>query len=258
MACIFCKSNEDLQTIEHIVPESLGNKHYTLPSGSICKSCNNKFSRYEKEAISSSIIGFEKTRFGIKSKKGKTPSSKVGDIQFDGDENGRKDIITMKGVKNKDIKSFDRKTGILQIVVPGFEKNDVLIGKFLLKLGFEALYKSQKTLFDSIDFSELLGYLNNTTNNDWPFILIKKESNSFKSIPSFLDKYLLTMIHCKLKYLRKEVNTLIFRFEYGGFCANINLLNRQLEWITDYITNEDDKQMIHPEHFKTNFKITMI
>lgn len=256
MSCIFCNSEENQGTIEHIVPESLGNKHYTLPAGCICKTCNNKFSRFEKEAISNSIIGFEKTRFAIKSKKGKTPSSKVEDIEFAGDEQGRKDIVTLKGVKTEDIKSFDPKTKIMQVVVPGFEKNDVQIGKFLLKIGFESLYKSRKQIFNSKDFSELLNYLGNKTNNDWPYLVIQKENRLFTSIPQFLDKFLLNKVHCKLLLFIRDERTLLFRFEYGGFKANINLLNRNIEWIKEYINTTEDKKFVHPEHFQNDIDIS--
>jgi hypothetical protein len=251
MPCIFYNNNENLDTIEHIVPESLGNTNYTLPKESICKECNNRFSKFEKEAISNSIIGFEKTRFAYKSKKGKIPSSKVEDIEFIGDEQGRKDIITIKGVKSEDIKSFDPKTRIMEVVVPGFEKNDVQIGKFLLKIGYEAIYKSERQLFEIYNFSELLDYLNNKTNDDWPFLVIQNDDKPYTSIPRFHDKYLLNKINCKLLYNIHE-GTFLFRFEYGGFKANINLLNRDTKWIKEYINTEEDKNYIHPEHFRND------
>lgn len=257
MVCIICKSNENLETIEHIVPESLGNKTYTLPRDSICKVCNNRFSNFEKEAISKSIIGNEKTRFAIKSKKGNIPRSKVGNIEFVGDEQGRKDVVNLKGVKPEDIKSFDPKTRIMQVIVPGFEKNDVPISKFLLKIGYEALYKSERQLFNIYDFSELLDYLNNRTNNDWPFLVNQKEDKPFTSIPRFNDKFQLNKINCKLLYYI-EGNSFLFRFEYGGFKANINLLNRNTDWIKEYIITEEDKKYIHPEHFQNHINISEI
>jgi len=256
MSCIFCNSTENLDTIEHIVPESLGNGNYILPKESICKDCNNKFSKFEKEAISSSIIGFEKTRFAIRSKKGKIPSSKVQDIEFGGDEQGRKDIVLLKGIKTEDIKSYDPKTGIMEIVVPGFDKNSVQISKFLLKIGFESLYKSERQRFEIYDFSELLHYLNNRNNNDWPFLVIQNEKAPFISIPRFYDKFQLNKINCKLLYLEMNMNTFLFRFEYGGFKANINLLNRNVEWIKEYIASEKDKDYIHPDHFRNDIVIS--
>lgn len=46
MNCIFCKKESDNdKSIEHIIPESLGNKDHILPKGIVCDKCNNFFAR---------------------------------------------------------------------------------------------------------------------------------------------------------------------------------------------------------------------
>lgn len=46
MRCIFCKKDSSSsKSVEHIVPESLGNKHHILPPGFVCDACNNYFAR---------------------------------------------------------------------------------------------------------------------------------------------------------------------------------------------------------------------
>ena len=46
MRCLFCKiSSDSTKSVEHIVPESLGNKRHVLPKGAVCDGCNNYFSR---------------------------------------------------------------------------------------------------------------------------------------------------------------------------------------------------------------------
>ena len=46
MRCIFCKkSSEGSKSVEHIIPESLGNENHVLPAGVVCDACNNYFSR---------------------------------------------------------------------------------------------------------------------------------------------------------------------------------------------------------------------
>ncbi len=40
----FCKQCSDLSnSVEHIIPESLGNKNHVLPKGIVCDRCNNYF-----------------------------------------------------------------------------------------------------------------------------------------------------------------------------------------------------------------------
>ena len=44
MNCIFCKQiSDDSKSIEHILPESLGNKQHILNKGIVCDTCNNYF-----------------------------------------------------------------------------------------------------------------------------------------------------------------------------------------------------------------------
>lgn len=44
--CIFCKQNsEGSRSVEHIIPESIGNTRHILPRGTVCDRCNNYFSR---------------------------------------------------------------------------------------------------------------------------------------------------------------------------------------------------------------------
>jgi hypothetical protein len=42
--CIFCKKDaSSSRSLEHIIPESLGNEEHTLPPGVVCDACNNYF-----------------------------------------------------------------------------------------------------------------------------------------------------------------------------------------------------------------------
>lgn len=76
MRCIFCKSQSDQsQSVEHIIPESLGNTDYVLPKGWVCDSCNNYLSREVEAPFLNSTYG-RSSRFSMQvpSKKGKIPS----------------------------------------------------------------------------------------------------------------------------------------------------------------------------------------
>ena len=75
MKCIFCKqiSNKSV-SIEHILPESLGNIDAILPPGLICDKCNNYFSReVERPVLSSGIFRLLRNDKQLPSKKGKIP-----------------------------------------------------------------------------------------------------------------------------------------------------------------------------------------
>ncbi|PVY69423.1 HNH endonuclease [Cupriavidus alkaliphilus] len=52
MRCIFCKQDSnDSQSVEHIIPESLGSRKRILPQGVVCDKCNNYFARKVEQPI---------------------------------------------------------------------------------------------------------------------------------------------------------------------------------------------------------------
>lgn len=78
MNCIFCKSDStNSKSVEHIVPESLGNKSHTLPPGIVCDKCNNYFAtKIEKYFLESGAINSLRFDQLIKSKRNKIPPVK--------------------------------------------------------------------------------------------------------------------------------------------------------------------------------------
>lgn len=73
--CIYCLSGSDSsRSIEHVIPESLGNTKLVLPPGVVCDGCNNYLSRkVEGPFLNSAQI--RKLRFdqAVPSKRGRVP-----------------------------------------------------------------------------------------------------------------------------------------------------------------------------------------
>jgi hypothetical protein len=97
MRCIFCKQDSShSRSVEHIMPESIGNKRRTLPPSVVCDKCNNYFAR----KVEQPLLGHHSMRnlrgwYRVPSKKGKSPSvvgwiggTEVG-IGLSVDSNGR-------------------------------------------------------------------------------------------------------------------------------------------------------------------------
>jgi hypothetical protein len=71
--CLFCQSLGPYSTIEHIIPESLGNDTLLLKD-EVCDTCQNYFGKeVEYFVLNKTPIAFWRTFLGIKSKKGKLP-----------------------------------------------------------------------------------------------------------------------------------------------------------------------------------------
>lgn len=73
--CIFCKSGTGtFTTVEHIIPESLGNDNLLLESH-VCDKCQRYFGKeIEKYVLGKTPFGFWRTYLGIKTKKQEWPS----------------------------------------------------------------------------------------------------------------------------------------------------------------------------------------
>ena len=79
MNCIFCQQeSSNSKSIEHIIPESLGNKHHILWKGAVCDKCNNYFAtKIEKELLEQPYFINMRFRNEIKTKKDRYVKNKV-------------------------------------------------------------------------------------------------------------------------------------------------------------------------------------
>ena len=79
MQCIFChKDSSASKSVEHIIPESLGNKHHFLPKGYVCDGCNNYFAvKIERELLDQPYFKSMRFRNEILTKKGKPVKEKM-------------------------------------------------------------------------------------------------------------------------------------------------------------------------------------
>ncbi len=74
--CLFCRrSDGGFTSVEHIFPESLGNKELLLPAGVVCDRCNNQvLSPLDNALRQFPLVAMMRTMYGIQSKSGKQPT----------------------------------------------------------------------------------------------------------------------------------------------------------------------------------------
>lgn len=140
MRCIFCKAeSHHSRSVEHIVPESMGNTSHVLPRGAICDRCNEYFGRKVERPLLESPL-FRHLRFGmdVPNKRGRVPN-------WSAEEGTTK---------------------------PGYR----LMGRFLAKVGLEVLaFKAlaveswNEELVHKQELDELRGYARFDAGADWPF-----------------------------------------------------------------------------------------
>jgi hypothetical protein len=149
MKCIFCKKNsEKSKSIEHIIPESLGNKKAILPKGIVCDSCNNYFARkIEKDLLQTPFYKSLRSRYGIESKKRKIPLDVAylpngNEIEvelngiFDPNNQNLNFIIHKKDDFNKLLRGEITET---YIPVSIDLEESLIVSRFLAKVGIEVI-----------------------------------------------------------------------------------------------------------------------
>jgi hypothetical protein len=149
MRCIFCKANSDNSvSVEHVLPESLGNEDHILPPGWVCDRCNNYFAiKVEKPFLEGDFARSIRHFMRVPSKKGRIPTFSTlhcrsgTKIDLFYDERGRH---LMKAAVGEDERKFadlvdSQTSGVFQspaVIVPDL---DLMTARFIAKLGLEIL-----------------------------------------------------------------------------------------------------------------------
>jgi hypothetical protein len=200
MNCIFCKEiSTNSVSVEHIIPESLGNKGKTLGKGIVCDKCNNYFAtKIEKPLLDLDYFRSLRARNEIKSKKGKIPVEK---IIFDGSicesEIKRPKNSTIIDITINDLNFFKRiiDGNIKELTFPVEHMpppDNYYVSRFLAKVAIEVLAQRLNVSQEGLDylvsesqFDEIREYARYGQKTKlWPYHVRKiyGENQPFKSV----------------------------------------------------------------------------
>lgn len=146
MRCIFCKENTvNTKSIEHVIPESLGNKEHILPKGAVCDKCNNYFAtKIEKVLLDKPYFKNVRHRNWIPSKKNRIPPDKALIFHPKGDWVDlfiEKDGLSIC-IENPQVIDLIKNGQAKSMIIPTVkdpEENDIIVSRFLAKTALEAL-----------------------------------------------------------------------------------------------------------------------
>jgi len=144
MKCIFCKEDScDSKSVEHIMPESLGNKSFILDEGVVCDCCNKYFAlKIEKPLLEQPFFLALRHRNFIESKRRKIPK---GTVYFQSSGLiGELEWIKTTGAVEKDLITNSVLLGTIpfQQLTPIYielEENNRILSRFICKVALEAL-----------------------------------------------------------------------------------------------------------------------
>jgi HNH endonuclease len=164
MRCIFCKiDSSKSKSVEHNIPESLGNKEHILQPKIVCDKCNHYFSiKIEKPLLEQPY--FRNLRFeqAVQNKKGNYIPEKGflvhpqgGLIELSRDMNGNPMVI----IEDKKVVETFKSLKQGEIIYPHFDlpsKEDKIISRFLGKIGLETI--ASMLQIDSDDYEEFINH----------------------------------------------------------------------------------------------------
>lgn len=187
MRCLFCKQDSsNTKSIEHIVPESLGNKKFILPIGYVCDKCNNYFAReVEKPFMQLNEIRLLRFQQAIPNKKKRIPI-------VEGILNERYEVKMERVIKNDEIyngmqippelfsKIQNNDIKNMEVKLPAFTDNNIIksnkvISRFIAKVALEALAEKLKHrderleyLINDSQYDLIRRHAREGTTPDWP------------------------------------------------------------------------------------------
>lgn len=163
MRCLFCKGDSSTtKSIEHIVPESLGNKSFTLPRGYICDKCNNYLAReVEKPFLQRTDMRLLRFQESIPNKKNEIP--RISGV-LDGmpvelqkkEKNGAVELsIGISADLSPRLLAFSKEHRF-RMIVPAYSEDilppqDMITSRFIGKIALEALAQKLSSLDGSLD-----------------------------------------------------------------------------------------------------------
>jgi len=185
LRCLFCKQDSSAsKSVEHIIPESLGNSTLVLPAGYVCDKCNNYFAReVEKPFLEQQDIKLLRFQEAVPSKKNRIPPAQgvlnnehVVEIEkklVDGDvHTGIKVPPQVFSELLKEQKS--------QLIIPAFTdyniiKSTRIVSRFIAKMALEALAaklspdnNSLDVLAKDVQFDPIRDHARLGTTKNWP------------------------------------------------------------------------------------------
>jgi len=237
MKCFFCRcDSSDSKSVEHIIPESLGNRKYILGKGIVCDKCNNYFAREIEGPVQAygdlkRLVSVE----DIWSKKGKRRSTSVllggEECQLDVIKHNGEETILLGISPELVSKLYQGKFPDLAIM-SGIDfykyKDDYLFSRFLCKIAIEFLVYSFIKIGKYDEVEALV--TNEVYNKIINFVRIgNREKKAWCVSAKVLKPYKLfeynkkIKIKCYFEYLNE--NKIIFNFDFFGTRFSLNIID---------------------------------
>jgi hypothetical protein len=243
MSCIFCGSDTSTsKSIEHIIPESLGNTDHTLPAGYVCDKCNNYFSReVEKPFLElPAIVDLRFTR-AVANKRGRFPEitgvllpNHLGILKRD--KFNKRLSIELGSNAIDYIESHGK--GKLIIPIPPDITSGPVVSRFLAKVAVEFLVLKTIALPEAPNFLEQLvlikGHARRGTTPNWP-VSVRRIYDAGKAWSDEGGAIIEIVHECNIYQIRPGVFYFVLAIFGLEFAINYSSphLDSYIEWLRE-------------------------
>jgi hypothetical protein len=251
MICLFCRRDSaGSRSVEHIIPQSLGNLSHTLGLGVVCDQCNNYLARgVEKPFLDRASLTLLRFRQAIPSKRGRVPA--VDGIITPGIpaiarrrahcvESGLIDIE----VPEDAIEYLKRVNGG-QLIFPahGDLPTGAIVSRFLAKVALEAMASRLVERPDGLNYVATQRQLDLLRNHarrgetrDWPFSSRRIYAENAKWLDE--DGEMIQLVH-EFDILRTDWNEWFFVLAIFGLELTINYGGPEIDGYHRWLKEHD-------------------
>lgn len=263
MNCIFCKEISDgSKSVEHIIPESLGNKSHILSKGIVCDRCNNYFAlKIEKAVLDIPYFKSLRHRHYILNKKNRLPSETAF---VDHQTGGDLEIVNRDGniltVVAKDQRVFNllAEGKITRLYIPSHvlpADDNVFISRLLGKIALEALAELVQVVdnwnqdfVEHVGLDDLRNYVRYGIGKFWVYNVRKvySEANTIQTT-SIADEERVTQLLHEYDFLYIDGQYLYFVCIIMGVEYAINLAEPILTQYEDWLQKNSYKSPLQAD-----------
>ena len=261
MNCIFCKANSTGScSVEHIIPESIGNTDHVLPPGVVCDSCNTYFSiKVEKPLLEASYFRDMCYRGRIRNKQGNPP--RVRGIHLQGwapvdlipdmDGNGASICASRENDEKRLVETTRRLTNFTIVVPVPAEPDQQLLSRFLAKVAIESLalklFDTEGGISEVVEKSELNPLREyarrGTPASFWPYHSRPLYPPDFLFVESESEPC--EVLH-EWTFLYTEGYELYFVLAFFGIEYAINMGGPYIDGYTRWLTEKSGNSPLYP------------
>lgn len=262
MRCLFCKEDSsNSKSIEHIIPESLGNTTLMLPRGYVCDKCNNFFARkVEKKFMDLDVVKLWRFYEKIPNKIGRTPSIECAY------NNKKTQISTDNGpltfhIINESVFDYIKSNEGGHLYIPSFTDNtliesNIYTTRLLAKIALEYwayclkdIENSLNEIIDDVQYDLIRDHARKGSTYDWPcsirriYSMYEYEKDS--SGRAIQKKFECDFLIIKKKEIDNAIHaTVYFILVIRGIEFVINLISPEIDGYYDWLEKHNSMSKI--------------